>query len=124
MSEDQYIWKEDQPIYRQITDTLLARILDGTYPEGSLLPSVRQVGREFDVSNLTGAKVMQEMDLEGVTVKRRGVGSEVKAGARQEILAREHKKFMEQEWPELRARLKRLNIDIGALLLSLEDEEG
>lgn len=121
MTEDQHIWKEDQPIYRQITDTLIARILDGTYPEGSLLPSVRQVGREFDVSNLTGAKVMQEMDLEGVTVKRRGVGSEVKPGAREEILAREQKKFLELEWPELRARLKRLNIDIAQLLSSLEE---
>ena len=116
-------WKEDQPIYRQICDELIARILDGIYPEGELLPSVRQVADEFDVSNLTGAKVLQEMDLLGLTVKRRGVGSEVRTGARDRIIKREQRDFINEEWPALRERLRRIEVDIGDLLRSLDERE-
>ncbi|MFK8031912.1 MAG: GntR family transcriptional regulator [Gammaproteobacteria bacterium] len=119
MHNEQSTWKENLPIYRQITDILIARIIDGVYAEDALLPSVRQIAEEFDVSNLTGAKVMQEMDLEGLTVKRRGVGSKVRPGARQDLLAQEQKKFQLHEWPELVARLNRLEIDVAALLKSL-----
>ena len=52
-------WRADIPIYRQIVDKLLEGILDGTYDEGSLLPSVRQIAEIFDVSAITGAKVVQ-----------------------------------------------------------------
>jgi GntR family transcriptional regulator len=43
MSDKGQTWNEDQPIYRQLMETLLARILDHTYPEGEMLPSVRQL---------------------------------------------------------------------------------
>ena len=32
-------WNEDQPIYRQLMELVVARMLDQSYPEGSMLPS-------------------------------------------------------------------------------------
>jgi GntR family transcriptional regulator len=109
-------WNDDQPIYRQIVDAVIGRILEGAYPEGELLPSVRQLAVDFGVSPLTAAKVFQELAREDLTEKRRGIGFEVKKGVRKALLHRERKKFLEQEWPDIKARLKRLDLDVEDLL--------
>jgi GntR family transcriptional regulator len=109
-------WRDDQPIYRQIMDSIVAAIMDGIYPEGELIPSVRQLAAEFGVSTLTAAKVLQELARDGLIEKRRGIGFEVKAGLRKKLTESERRRFLEQEWPSLRARLKRMDIDIAALL--------
>ena len=108
-------WNEDQPIYRQIMDAVIGKILEGAYPEGELLPSVRQLAVDFGVSPLTAAKVITELSRENLTEKRRGIGFEVRKGVRKFLLHRERKKFLEEEWPEIRARMKRMGIEIRDL---------
>ena len=108
-------WNEDQPIYRQIADILVSRILDGTYAEGELMPSVRQIASEFDVSPLTSAKVFQELDKDDLTEKLRGIGAEVRAGARKRMLKLERERFLTREWPEIRSKLKLLGIKLSEL---------
>lgn len=115
MAKPKHNWNDDQPIYRQITDILIGRILDGTYQEGKLLPSVRACADEFDVSPLTAAKVFQELDKEGLTIKRRGIGAEVSPGSRKDLLKREREKFMKVEWPEIVKRIEQLGIDLDDL---------
>ncbi len=117
-------WKEDQPIYRQITEILLFQIMDGTFPEGEMLPSVRQIADDYGVSPLTAAKVVKELAKQNLTVKRRGIGSEVRSGARDRLVKRERKQFFETEWPALQVRLKRMDIDIAALLQELQASAG
>lgn len=109
-------WKDDQPIYRQIMDSIVASIIDGTYPEGELIPSVRQVAEAYGVSTLTSAKVLQELAREGLIEKRRGIGFEVRPGYRKKLMDAERKRFFDEEWPELRERLRRMNIDLEELL--------
>jgi GntR family transcriptional regulator len=116
MSNDEPKWNDDQPIYRQIVDAVIGRILEGAYPEGELLPSVRQLAVDFGVSPLTAAKVFQELSREDLTEKRRGIGFEVRQGVRKALLQSERRKFLEQEWPDLKARLKRLDLTIEDLL--------
>lgn len=115
MPKPKHKWSDDQPIYRQITDVLIGRILDGTYPEGELLPSVRQFAEEFDVSPLTAAKVFQELHKENLTLKRRGIGAEVSKGSRADLLKRERSKFMEVEWPDVLERIQKLGINLEDL---------
>jgi len=115
MTSDTASWTEGQPIYRQIMEAMIGRILEGSYPEGELLPSVRQLATDFGVSPLTAAKVLTELSRENLTEKRRGIGFEVRKGVRKVLLHRERKKFMEEEWPEIRARMKRMGIDMRDL---------
>lgn len=116
MSTTKHVWNDDLPIYRQITDVIVRRVLDGIYPEGELLPSVRGVADEFNVSPLTAAKVFQELDKEGLTVKRRGIGAEVSPNSRDKLLKRERAKFLNEEWPRIKERIKRLGLDTHDLL--------
>ena len=40
-------WNDNQPIYRQLRDRVVAMILDGVLKEGDPLPSVRNVAAEY-----------------------------------------------------------------------------
>jgi len=109
-------WKQDQPIYRQLMDELVAGILDRTYPEGEMLPSVRGLAELYEVNPLTAAKAYRELSREGLVETLRGEGLVVRKGAREALLKRERTKFMKEEWPQLRARLARMELDLKALL--------
>ena len=108
-------WNEDQPIYRQLMERLIARILDGTYPEGQMLPSVRQLASDCQVNPLTAAKAYKELARDGLIERLRGEGLIVGKGTREALLRRERSRFLKGEWPNLRARLRRLGIDVRAL---------
>ena len=115
MAANAAAWNDGQPIYKQIMETVIGRILEGSYPEGELLPSVRQLAVDFDVSPLTAAKVITELSRENITEKRRGIGFEVRKGVRKVLLHRERKRFMDDEWPEIRTRMKRMGIEMRDL---------
>ena len=115
-------WNEDQPIYRQLLDEIVARILDGTYPEGQLLPSVRQLADDYHVNPLTVAKAFQELVRSEIAEKKRGIGTMVGKGVRKALSARERARFLQEEWPAIVARMERLDIDVVALLRSVSDK--
>lgn len=119
-------WKEDQPIYRQLQAKVVSLILNGTYPEGSALPSVRQVSADLSINHLTVAKAYQELVDEGLLEKRRGLGMFVIDGARAKVLELEKKKFLSAELPEFLTRIAQLNIskeDLMAIITNAEVEE-
>ncbi len=116
MTSKPYIWAEGTPIYRQLMELLLTGILDGTFKEGDMLPSVRQLASDYQVNPLTVAKAFQELAIEELAEKRRGVGFIVKAGVRQAVQRREKARFLREEWPQIKARMERLGIDPADLL--------
>jgi GntR family transcriptional regulator len=115
-------WSEDIPIYRQLMEHLVGRILDQTYPEGEMLPSVRQLASDYEINPLTVAKAYKELARDGLTDKLRGEGLVVRKGVREALLRRERNKFLKEEWPILRSRLKRLGIDIETLAATFDDK--
>jgi GntR family transcriptional regulator len=114
-------WIEDIPIYRQLMDVLVIRIIDQVYQEDEMLPSVRQLALDCDVNPLTVARAYKELAREGYTEKHRGEGLMLRKGVRDILLRREKSRFMKEEWPLLRARLKRLGIDFRTLAETFND---
>jgi GntR family transcriptional regulator len=114
-------WVEDVPIYRQLMDVLIMRILDKVYLEGEMLPSVRQLAVDCDVNPLTVARAYKELALEGFTERFRGEGLMLRKGVREVLLRREKNRFMKEELPVLRSRLRRLGIDPRMLAKAFQD---
>jgi GntR family transcriptional regulator len=109
-------WNDNQPIYRQLRDRVVAMILDGVLKEGDPLPSVRNVAAEYRVNPLTVLKGYQELVDEQLVESRRGLGMFVNAGARQILLERERQKFLAEEWPRISATIQRLGLKSKDLL--------
>ena len=95
-------------------ERIVERILDQTYREGELLPSVRQLANDFLVNPLTAARAYRELDE--FTETRRGIGLIVKEGVREMLLKREQRRFLREEWPNVRERIKALELDPAELL--------
>ena len=109
-------WNEDQPIYRQLRDRVVAMILEGVLGDGDALPSVRNVAAEYRLNPLTVLKGYQELVDEGLVEKKRGRGMFVNEGAQRKLLKDERKRFIEKEWPQVLATIERLGLDADELL--------
>jgi len=109
-------WNENQPIYRQLRDRVVAMILDGVLKEGDPLPSVRNVAAEYRLNPLTVLKSYQQLVDEGLVESRRGLGMFINAGARNLLLAGERRKFLGEEWPRITATIQRLGLKAEELL--------
>ncbi|MBB3954406.1 MULTISPECIES: GntR family transcriptional regulator [Novosphingobium] len=105
-----------RPVYLKLRDMIAAAIIDGTYPEGAMLPSVRALAAEQGANPLTVAKAYQQFQLDGLVEVQRGVGMIVAPGAREWLLAAEKKRFLQNEWPEVMARIARLGLRVNDLL--------
>ena len=116
-------WNEDQPIYRQLRDRVVAMILEGVLGDGDALPSVRNVAAEYRLNPLTVLKGYQELVDEGLVEKKRGRGMFVNEGARKQLLKDERQRFVDKEWPAVVATIERLGLDPEELLGNIKSRD-
>ena len=109
-------WDDNQPIYRQLRDRVVAMILDGVLSDGDALPSVRSVAADYRLNPLTVLKSYQELVDENLVEKKRGRGMFLTEGARAKLLKEERHRFLEEEWPKVRTTILRLGLDPDSLL--------
>ncbi len=110
------MFSPDRPIYRQIRDLIVARILAAG--NNALLPSVRALAAEAGVNPLTVAKAYQDLQANGLVTAKKGVGLFAADGAATTLLAAERARFIDEEWPRVREHIERLGLDVADLLES------
>ncbi|GAA4720593.1 GntR family transcriptional regulator [Sphingomonas lutea] len=108
--------QHEKPVYVRLRETIADAILTGQYGDGDPLPSVRALAADEQANPLTVAKAYQGFQDEGLIVVKRGVGMFVAPGARARLRESERSRFVTEEWPEIRARMKRLGLDPVELL--------
>ena len=109
-------WNDNQPIYRQLRDRVVALILDGVLKEGDPLPSVRTVAADYRVNPITVMKGYQQLVEEELVETKRGLGMFIKPGAHDLLLKGERQKFLAEEWPRIYATIQRLGLKPKELL--------
>src|ERR1041385_5493620 len=109
-------WHDNQPIYRQLRDRVVAMILDGELKEGDPLPSVRTVAADYRLNPLTVLKAYQGLVDEELVETKRGLGMFIKSGARNLLVKAERQKFLKEDWPRIRETIFRLGLEPEELL--------
>ena len=69
--------QSELPIYAQIKEQLKEQILNGQIPEGTTLPSIRQLAKEIGVSVITTTRAYSDLEAEGFIATMQGKGSVV-----------------------------------------------
>lgn len=108
--------EQSKPVYQRLRDIIAAAILDGTFRDGDMLPSVRALAAEEGANPLTVAKAYQTFQDDGMVTVKRGVGMFVAEGATERLRAMMKEEFLTQIWPPVVAQMKRIGLDARQLL--------
>ncbi len=101
---------ENRPVYLRLRDIITAAILDGTFADGDMLPSVRAFAAEQSANPLTVAKAYQSFQDDGIVQVRRGVGMFLADGARERLRTMERERFLAVVWPEVAQQMRRIGL--------------
>jgi len=66
---------DDIPVYRQLVDVIRANIKNGSMPNGTRLPTVRDLAKELSVAQGTVKRAYDELGKEGLVDKAQGRGT-------------------------------------------------
>jgi GntR family transcriptional regulator len=64
-----------KPLYAQVKEKLIGRLVDGTWQPGTNLPSEQELARQLNVSQGTVRKALDSMTTENLLVRRQGRGT-------------------------------------------------
>jgi DNA-binding FadR family transcriptional regulator len=64
-------------LHQEVLDVLLARIVEGGYPAGALLPKEESIAEEFDVSRGTAREALRALEERRVALVKHGRGARV-----------------------------------------------
>ncbi|MBQ6270854.1 MAG: GntR family transcriptional regulator [Clostridiales bacterium] len=112
-----WAFKENRPIFQQIYDTIVVRILNGTYPKGEKLPSVREMAEEAGVNPNTMQRAMSNLESAGLAVTNRTSGRIVTSD--EELLKKIKKEYALEAAKEFMQEMQELGLsqkDAKALL--------
>ena len=97
-------FRNDQPIYSQLTQRLTEAIVSGIYAPGEKLPSVRELAVSLAINPNTIQRAYRELESEGYIVSVPGKGSFCAQFSpqsdprREELLARLEETVRELRW--------------------------
>lgn len=102
------------PIYKQITTQIKSLILKGELEAGKMLPSIRSLAKELQISVITSKRAYEELEKKGFIETVAGKGSFV-AHQNKELLKEQRLKIIEEKLTEVVTESKVLNIDLEEL---------
>ena len=70
-------FRNDQPIYTQLTQQITLAILSGSIPSGGRLPTVRELAADAAVNPNTMQRALAALDGEGLSIPNRTIGRTV-----------------------------------------------
>lgn len=97
-------------IYLQIAQYMYDRILSGEWKDGERVPSVRDMAVMLEVNPNTVTRTYTLLQEEGTLENQRGIGYFTAAHAREQVLERRRKQFIQQELPAVFGAMQQLNI--------------
>ena len=115
----------DVPLYVQIKEQIKDAILKGELEDGELLPSIRSLANDVQVSVLTIRRVYEELEKEGFAVSQAGSGTFVSMG-NLELLRDSKRRIIEQDLQKAVHNAKLFDIakdDLYAMLDILYEED-
>lgn len=108
-----------EPIYEQIKRQIKESILRGELKENELLPSIRQLAKDLQISVITTKRAYDDLEQEGLIVSIVGKGSYV-AGQNREYVREMRLRWIEEKLAEVVVESKALNVTLPELIQMLE----
>jgi len=109
-------FSDNKPIYRQIVDYAYNLIIDGSWPPGERVPSVRELAADLGVNTRTVLKAMEDLQASEVIFSKRGMGFSLAEDAPEKVMKERRKEFFADTLPHLAEEMKRLGLTASDIL--------
>lgn len=116
------MFEEGKPLFVQIAERIENEILDGTYPEGSQVPSTNELAAFLRINPATAGKGLNRLVDAGVLHKKRGIGMFVSTGARAQLAEGRRAAFAAEYVTPLLAEAAKLGISVEDLTAMISKE--
>ena len=115
----------DKPIYEQIAQQIKDMIVNGEISEAEMLPSIRNLAKELQISVITTKRAYEELEREGYIVSVPGKGSFVSA-QNKDLLKEARIRIVEEKLAEAVSAARAIDISLEEMqeMLKLLYEEG
>ena len=112
------------PIYEQIVTQIKNLIINGSLSENEMLPSIRDLAKELQISVITTKRAYDELEREGYIVSIPGKGSYV-AAKNKELLKEARLKIVEEKIAEAVEAGKSIGLSLNEMqdMLKMSYEE-
>ena len=117
-----WAFKENRPIFQQICDMIVICILNGTYPMGSKLPSVREMAEEAGVNPNTMQRAMSHLEEKGLAITNRTSGRTVTTD--EELLKRTKREYAVAAAEDFLQEMKKLGMSQEEAVSLIQDIGG
>lgn len=104
-----------EPIYEQIAKQIKSNIIKGEIGEGEMLPSIRGLAQELQISVITTKRAYEELEREGFIETVPGKGSFI-SSQNKELIREKKLKLMEEKIAGVIEESRDLNISVEDLI--------
>ena len=101
----------DKPIYEQIVLQIKEMIINGKLAEAELMPSIRNLAKELQISVITTKRAYDELEKDGYLVTIPGKGTYV-AAQNKELLQESRLRLVEEKLLETAAAGKSIGLSL------------
>ena len=110
----------DIALYQQVAEEISEGIFNGSYAEGTQIPSTTEISKNYKINPATILKGMNQLVEEKIIEKKRGLGMFVTIGAQQKVLNQRKDNFINKELLKVLDEAKKLNISQEQLIELVE----
>ncbi len=110
----------DITLYQQVAEEISEGIFNGSYAEGTQIPSTTEISKNYKINPATILKGMNQLVEEKLIEKKRGLGMFVTIGAQQKVLNQRKDNFINKELLKVLDEAKKLNISQEQLIELVE----
>lgn len=104
-----------EPIYQQIAEQIRQDVVEGTLKEEEQVMSTTQYSTTFRINPATAAKAFATLVEEDILYQKRGLGTFVAAGAREQLLQERRDRFVVDVLEPVLAEARRIGIPLSTV---------
>lgn len=113
----------DKPMYEQIKDGIKQAIYSGQLKNNDVLPSVRQLAKDLNVSMITTKRAYTDLEYEGFTYTISGKGTFIKIDNINEIQTARQNELI-SEYESVTEKMKKSDVEKTILIKTIEKVYG
>jgi DNA-binding transcriptional regulator YhcF (GntR family) len=114
-------FKDNLPIYLQISHYICDQILEGKWTEGERILSVRELGVLLQVNPNTVMRTYEQLQSDNIIFNKRGIGFFVADGAKAQIIANRKNSFLTEELPIIFRNAELLGMSVDDIVKAYKD---